>query len=307
VENLTTDGLEQRFLRTVDVAGIHTRIYEAGSGEPLLLIHGGQFGSLYSLDAWSLNLNLLARYFRVVAFDKLGQGHTGAPARPDEYTLDAVVAHVDAVVDSVGLDGFHVAGHSRGGVPALHLALSRPDAVRSLVLIDSGSVAPLDPAVPVGAFYAPLELTDVEGQVARAEVIREPLAQAIDPRWITDDFVDRLTVIAQLPAQRRVRKIFRGIEHDIWRPTLARWRADHLARIDADGIPSPTIVVWGFEDRSAPRHVGIRLHERIAAKSPKAALFLVNGAGHYVFRDRPATFAQALTGFCLEDPQRARR
>jgi 2-hydroxy-6-oxo-6-(2'-carboxyphenyl)-hexa-2,4-dienoate hydrolase len=304
VESLTLDKLDPAQLRHVDVGGVRTRVFEAGSGEPLLLIHGGQYGSFYSLDAWSLNLGPLARHFRVIAFDKLGQGHTGPPAEPDGYTVDSVVAHVDALVEQMGLDGFHVVGHSRGGIPAVHLALTRPHAVRSLVLVDVGSVAPLDPAVPVGAFYSALEPGDIDRRPGREDVTREPEAQAIDPGWITDDFVERMIRIAELPSQQHVRGVFRRVEHDVWRPTLARWRADQLAAIDTDGLRPPTLVIWGFEDRSAPRHLGLRLHERIAARSTDATFLMMNRAGHYVFRDRPAAFERALVAFCQRGPSR---
>ena len=48
------ESLTSSCLKFVDVLGVPTRYYEAGSGEPLVLFHGGQYASLYSLDAWSL-------------------------------------------------------------------------------------------------------------------------------------------------------------------------------------------------------------------------------------------------------------
>jgi len=301
-EKLAGDGLDLARIRYIDVAGVRTRVYEAGQGEPLLLIHGGQFGSLYSLDCWSLNLDVLSQRFRVIAFDKLGQGHTDPPARPDGYVVDAVHAHVDRLVDELGLDGFHVLGHSRGGLPALHLALERPGAVRSLVLVDTGSVAPYDPAIPVGAFYAPFEGADHADPPRREDIVREPEAQAIDPGWITDDFVARMTRIAGLPSQRRARDDFSVAEHAVWRPSLAGWRAANLAAIDTGRLRPRTLVLWGYEDRSAPRHQGLRLFERIAATSEEATFVLLNRAGHYVFRDRPSAFARTIAAFCLSEP-----
>jgi 2-hydroxy-6-oxonona-2,4-dienedioate hydrolase len=300
------DRLDADRLRIIEVGGTRTRVYEAGDGEPLLLIHGGQFGSLYSLDCWSLNLHALASTFRVIAFDRLGQGHTDPPERPEDYVLETVQAHVTALVDHLGLDRFHVLGHSRGGVQALRLALDRPDAVRSLVLVSTGSVAPYDPAIPVGAFYAAFEVDPGGGPPSREQVLREPEAQAIDPDWITHDFVRRMTVIAQLPGQQTARDTFRRVEHEVWRPSLAAWRAAHLAAIDAQGIRPPTLVMWGYEDRSAPRHQGIRLFERIAATTPGAEFSLLTGAGHYVFRDRPDAFVRIVAGFCQGDRARSR-
>jgi 2-hydroxy-6-oxo-6-(2'-carboxyphenyl)-hexa-2,4-dienoate hydrolase len=293
------DRLDGEWVRTLDLSGIRTRVYEAGVGPPLLLIHGGQFGSLYSLDCWSLVLGPLAQHFRVIAFDKLGQGHTDPPRRSEDYVVEAVQAHIDALIDTLELDDFHVLGHSRGGVPALRLAVEQHQRVRSLVLADSGSAAPFDPAIPVGAFYANLEPVDGDRAPSRRDVTREPLAQAIDPRWITDDFVERMLAIASLPAQQATRAALRAVEDAVWRPSLAASRAWGLGAIDAGRLASPTLVLWGYEDRSAPRHQGLRLYERIAATTRDAEFVILNRAGHYVFRDRPAAFVDVVSRFCL--------
>ena len=58
---------------------MRTRYYEAGVGDPLVLIHGGQFATVSSLDCWSRNLEALAGRFRVIAFDRLGEGFTDNP------------------------------------------------------------------------------------------------------------------------------------------------------------------------------------------------------------------------------------
>jgi pimeloyl-ACP methyl ester carboxylesterase len=246
----------------------------------------------------------MAQHFRVIAFDKLGQGHTDPPRRSEDYVVEAVQAHIDALINSLELDNFHVLGHSRGGVPALRLAVEQRRRIRSLILVDSGSAAPFDPAIPVGAFYANLEVVNGDRAPTRSDVMREPLAQAIDPRWITDDFVERMLAIAALPAQHETRAVFRTVEDAEWRPSLAAARAWGLAAIDAGKLSIPTLVLWGYEDRSAPRHQGLRLYERIAAKTREAEFVMVNRAGHYVFRDRPSQFVDIVSRFCL--PSRPR-
>ena len=74
----------------VDVDGIDTRYYEAGQGEPIVFIYGGNFGSADSASSapvWSLNFLPLSERFKVIALDKLGQGHTGNPKRNEDYTM----------------------------------------------------------------------------------------------------------------------------------------------------------------------------------------------------------------------------
>ena len=81
-----TDHLDVSKVHVVDIDGISTRYYEDGAGSPLVLFSGGQIGSLYTIDSYSLNLDALAKHFRVIAVDKLGQGGTAGPLSDAAYT-----------------------------------------------------------------------------------------------------------------------------------------------------------------------------------------------------------------------------
>lgn len=119
------DSLDRQKLHFVDVDGTRTRYYEDGAGEPLVLVHGGNFGSGYSLDCWSLNFSTLARHFRVYALDKLGQGHTDNP-KDDDYTFDAVYRHFRGFLEAVGIRG--MLGIPAGARSATPLARTTGDA-----------------------------------------------------------------------------------------------------------------------------------------------------------------------------------
>jgi 2-hydroxy-6-oxo-6-(2'-carboxyphenyl)-hexa-2,4-dienoate hydrolase len=286
-------------LRVVEVAGYRTRYLEAGNGPALVLIHGGQFGSLYSLDCWSLNFEALAREFRVIAFDRLGQGHTDNPRTAAEYRFERVMFHTYAVLDRLGPERFDIVGHSRGAMVAARVAIERPERVRTVTLVDAGAVAPLDPATPAGRFYAPFDDPALWENPGRATVVAEPEAQAVDPRWITEDFVDRLVAIARLEKTASARRILASVERQ-WSSSLERFRHGTLRTIDERGLAVPTLVLWGYADRSAPRHAGLRIFERIAVHTPDAVFAMVSGAGHYVFRDRPEAFETILTAFAKD-------
>ena len=96
------DGLDPQKVHFVDVGGIRTRYYHDGSGEPLVLVHGGNFGSPYCLDDWSLNLPFLAEHFEVFAVDRLGQGHTDNPETSEDYTFERMFQHFYDFVQTVG-------------------------------------------------------------------------------------------------------------------------------------------------------------------------------------------------------------
>jgi pimeloyl-ACP methyl ester carboxylesterase len=80
---------------------------------------------------------------------------------------------------------------------------------------------------------------------------------------------------------------------------VARLKQATLRRIDEEGLTTRTLVFWGFNDRSAPLPLGQDLFSRIAQKTPRAEMHVLNGAGHYSYRDQYEAFNRVLTGFCL--------
>ncbi|HEX4520626.1 MAG TPA: alpha/beta hydrolase [Gaiellaceae bacterium] len=297
------DRLDPAQLRTVDVDGIPTRLYEAGEGEPLVLIHGGYFGSLYSLDCWSLNLDALATSFRVVAFDRLGQGHTGNPGAPGEYTFDRVLGHALALLDGLELGRFHLVGHSIGALVAAEVALARPQAIRTLVVVDTNTLAPDDARFPRGAFYRELESRIPPGPPTRESVRMEPDEQSFSKDHVTDDFVARLLEIALTPSFVEATAARERDRSDpVWVPTLEAARAHALSAIDAGGFAFPALVVWGANDVSAPLPLGQALFDRVAAATGEAELHVLARAGHYCFREHPEAFERLLAGFCAGRP-----
>ncbi|MEV6304941.1 alpha/beta hydrolase [Actinoplanes sp. NPDC051861] len=109
---------------------------EAGTGEPVLLLHGG-FCSLESLRAQS---DALVADHRVFAFERPGHGRSADIA--EDYDYARGVADTLAYLDAAGLESAHVVGYSDGAIIGLMLALDHPARVRSLVAISAN----LDPS-----------------------------------------------------------------------------------------------------------------------------------------------------------------
>ena len=104
--NLVGRGVKETF---IDAGGLRTRMLEAGSGYPLVLLHGTGGHA----EAYTRNIGPLSEHFHVIALDMAGHGYTD---KPDvTYTLDVFADHVIAVLDAIDEDKMFLSGESLGG------------------------------------------------------------------------------------------------------------------------------------------------------------------------------------------------
>jgi len=281
----------------VVVEGVRTRVARDGTGEPMVIVHGGEFGMLDSLSAWDPNVADLRQDFSVLRFDRLGQGHTGNPPSPEGYTFAAVLDHIVGVIEAYDVAGAHLIGHSRGGLFAARLAQTRPDLVRTLVVVDSNSLAPDDPSTPVD-FYERLEARLTDGYRTLDDACLEQVAQSFSSDHVTEDYARQLLEIAQLPTSVAAREIMATIRYDRWYPDVEAAREVALREVDERGFAVPTHLIWGRDDPSAPRLLGSKLLDRIAPRTATCTLSIVNRAGHYVFREQSGQFNALVRASC---------
>lgn len=278
----------------VDVAGIRTRYFEGGQGEPLVLFHGGHFGSpdnVDSADNWDLNFDGLAQGFHVYAVDKLGQGYTDNPKRDEDYTIGAVVQHAAGFLQALGLRNVGVVGHSRGGYLVTRLTLEHPELIRCCVVVDSGTTAP--------------------GEVRRGQLLADPpkpLLSKESLKWvserfsatyehITDQWLEARYRQGQLPKyQETVRKMAQ-LESNQFLPHLRQQKEETHAWIKAGRLKTPTLLIWGYNDPSAIIENGLALFAMVTASAPRSQMHIFNRAGHYCYREHPEDFNQVVRSF----------
>ena len=291
------DGLDPQKVHFVDVGGIRTRYYHDGSGEPLVLVHGGNFGSPYCLDDWSLNLPFLAEHFEVFAVDRLGQGHTDNPETSEDYTFERMFQHFYDFVQTVGITNGHFLGHSRGALPVGWLALEYPTIVKKLVIVDSDTIAPELPMFPSGSWYLTYPMPP---GTPTLEKVRSQLdAMAFDRRHLTEDYLQRVLGTALLPKTQDANQSMEGIAFTVWTESLQPKRREVIRRIEDEGFQVPTLVIWALNDKSAPFPKGQQLFERIAGKTLHAEMHVVNQSSHQVYREQPEVFNRTLRDFLL--------
>ena len=113
----------------VDANGVHTYYEEQGSGDPLLLLHGG----LADASGFALRTPAFAERYRVIVPDRRGHGRTADVEGP--ITYDVMADDTIAFMDALGTGPGHLVGWSDGGDVGLLVAIKRPDLVRKLVLM----------------------------------------------------------------------------------------------------------------------------------------------------------------------------
>src|SRR4051812_16829318 len=112
-----------------DVNGLSLRYEEHGTGQPLILLHGG----IGTGEMFAPLLPELTAGRRVIAVDLQGHGGTAGVDRP--LRPEVLADDIAAVLDPLGLEQADVMGYSLGGIVALRLAIQHPARVRRLVLV----------------------------------------------------------------------------------------------------------------------------------------------------------------------------
>ena len=121
--------------RTVQANGMNFHYLEWGdSSKPTVVMLHGVSQQAHSWDFVSL---ALSPDYHILAVDQRGHGDTDW-ASDGTYTLDAMQADIDGVVDTLGLTGFNLMGHSMGGRNSFIWASRHPETLRSLTIVDTG-------------------------------------------------------------------------------------------------------------------------------------------------------------------------
>jgi pimeloyl-ACP methyl ester carboxylesterase len=118
--------------RFIEVEGLRMHCTDTGAGPAIVLLHGIN-ANHRSFDGWVRELSL---DHRVIAVDLPGHGLTGPDPR-QRYTWREMAVLVCGLTEAIGLDRFVLAGNSLGGAVALEFALSHPEKLRALVLLDA--------------------------------------------------------------------------------------------------------------------------------------------------------------------------
>ena len=276
-----------------EVNRIRTRYFDLGSGKPMLLWHGDEFGGLSSASTWNSNLPGLSNSFRVIAADRLGQGFTANPASEADYTVQAVLRHMYDFSRRLDLGKMVVVGQSRGAYFATRLVLEHPELATALIIVDTASLAP--------------EVGNTQERMAK--LLANPPTDPRDYarfRWtrlsctadhITDGYLDEALAIANQPSRLAVRDRVKDLLHGTFIPSLLQQKEETLRWIEEGRIKVPTLVTWGANDPLAPLPAGHILFDMIAKTVPRSRMYVFNRSGHFPYREYPDEWNAVVTDF----------
>jgi 4,5:9,10-diseco-3-hydroxy-5,9,17-trioxoandrosta-1(10),2-diene-4-oate hydrolase len=272
--------------RYVNIDGVSIHYVVEGHGPPVLLIHGlGEF-----LEVWSRNIARLSEYFSVYAVDLPGHGLSGKPL--GSYALDFTSEFIVHFMQALEIERANLVGHSLGAVVCLNLAISFPEKINKLVLVDAAGLSKKVPltyrmtTLPVLG-YILLGL----GLFVNKKVIRKGLK--MKRHFYNPNIVDEAWINATYKYLKRPERndaILNVIRSNISLGGMYREAsiADklHLVKV-------PTLVVHGAEDKVIP----FRYAQLACKLIPNARCEVIDECGHCPQIEKAAQFNDMVVTF----------
>jgi pimeloyl-ACP methyl ester carboxylesterase len=267
-------GPPSQYVEIGDRVTVHLRDEGPRDAPVIMLLHGSN-ADLHTWDPWVATLK---DTYRVVRFDQVGHGLTG-PDPADDYSRDNYVEDILQVADKLGLAKFVLAGNSMGGKHALAFAVAHPDRLSGLVLVDGsgGPMLDLDKGTPEkkkddsGSGNIGFTIARMPGvnllveQITPRSLIAKSLEQSVSVKSVASEAaVDRYWELLRYPGNRRA--------------TLKRFSLpyDPLGEAEIASVKTPTLILWGEEDRLIPVAAGRWLDKVM----PDSTLVVYPGIGH---------------------------
>jgi pimeloyl-ACP methyl ester carboxylesterase len=266
----------------LEVNGVRLHYVEHGSGTPLVLLHGN--GSMIQDFKSSGLIDLAAKSYRVIVFDRPGFGHSDRP-RSTIWTPAAQAELINSALQRLSVSHAIVLGHSWGASVAVALALKYPNLVQGLVLAS-------------GYYYPSLRPDVVALSAPAVPLVGDVLAHTLSP------IVSRAMwplLMAKIFGPRSVPKKFEGFPKEMaLRPSQIRASAAETALMIPDAIQfrdeyanlkMPVVIVAGDEDQLIDSDAqSARLHRDVS----QSRLHRVRGNGHMIHQTATGVVMSAI-------------
>ena len=247
--------------------GTHIVYLEGGSGAPLVLVHG--FGA--DKDNFTRVARYLTPHYRVIVPDLVGFGESSHRADVD-YHYAAQAQRLHDFTQALGLSRFDLGGNSMGGGISMSLAAQHPQEVASLWLLDCAGIAAAPPSelarIVTTSDTNPLIITKESDFPAFLKFVMS------DPPYIPGSVMN-VMARERMANQPLERQVFAQIATD---------------SVDAavKGLATPTLIVWGDEDRA----LSVGTVPVLKTLLPNAQAVVMPHVGHAPMIERPQQSAE---------------
>jgi pimeloyl-ACP methyl ester carboxylesterase len=248
--------------RDVEVAGLRIHVDEAGTGEPVVVLHHstGPF--------WNPFYDELAGSMHVIGPDMAGYGRSERPVDA-RSPRDLAILNLQ-LLDALDLDRVHLVGLGFGGWIAAEMATMAQRRLSTMTLVGPAGIKPRDGFIhdPMMQGWIDYEKACFSSDEAFEEIFGSDPAAEVVQLW---DYSREMT--ARLS----------------WKPWMWTVPLPSLLK----GVATPTQVVWGTQDRIVPLDCG----EQYVEQLQNAHLEIIEGAGHVIDLERPEVLAQLVVDF----------
>ncbi|UNK16552.1 alpha/beta hydrolase [Paenibacillus sp. N3/727] len=256
------------------IQGTNYRMTVSGQGETVVFLHGGHT----NLDVWEEQISFFARYFRVIAFDQRGYGHTDIPSEPFSYEDD-----LKHILDEYMIERAILIGASFGGSVAIDFALTYPDRVKALVLAG--------PAVNGNKLPLRMRLESIKSYVAVKSKGIHTAADQFERNRYWKYFIPK-----QADRRKRFMDIFRTNEaFYTWDLKLNKSLSPPAAARISE-IRMPTLIIEPGDDLK----FNIKTCQRLQKGISQSELVRLPHCGHLPNLERPDEFNEAVYAWLLK-------
>lgn len=250
----------------ITLRNLHINYLVSGAGPKVLLLHG--WGADITLYAGMIAE--LSRTHEVYALDMPGVGKSDEP--PEAWCVDDYVDLVEDFIRAMKIDRAHLIGHSFGGrvITKLMNRPSRPCEVDKIVFIDAAGIKTK-------------KKLSTRLKVRKYKIAKKLFANPV-LKYLYPDYVENM--------RKRNGSSDYNSATPVMRATLVRVVNEDLTQL-LPGIDRPTLLIWGEKDPTTPLSDGQKMEKLI----PDSGLYVVEGAGHFSYLERPSQVHAALNNF----------
>jgi pimeloyl-ACP methyl ester carboxylesterase len=265
----------------IEVQGMPVHYRDEGKpGDPLpiVLIHG----TGASLHTWEPMVVALKNDYRVITLDIPAFGLTGPNPKRD-YSSEFYTSFIQDFLKAMGVDSCIIGGNSLGGSIAWNYALSYPESVKKLILIDAAGYPTEAKSMPIAFRIAKMPVLKhlLKYLGARSLAAKSVENVYADPSRVRPEVVDRYYNLYLREGNRQA----------LLDRMANTFSPDTYLRINT--LQMPTLILWGDEDKLIPVENAYRFQKDL----PNDTLVILKNLGHVPMEEDPGTTTDVVRSF----------